>query len=104
MDKENSWVSSYWLNCIKEIIPKKKIQSGIQYAKKHKITEIQVNDNCFSAKIQTKNNTSTDTRIYLKKFTKKEINIINTLKYQKKYVFSIETIYSQKNSTKNYIN
>lgn len=42
MDKENSWVSSYWLNCIKEIIPKKKIQSGIQYAKKHKITEIQV--------------------------------------------------------------
>ncbi|MBE6493973.1 MAG: DEAD/DEAH box helicase [Methanosphaera stadtmanae] len=91
MNNNLSWQSRYWLNCLKEIIPTKRMNIGINYYKTHQIHESKIENNCFIVKIESdEDGKLVETRIRLREFTKKEKNIINTLKYQKKYVNLIE--------------
>ena len=62
----------------------------MEYSKKHKIIDKHVTDSTFSAKILVEDNIYVTTQLGFKKFNKKEKSIINTLKYQTKYVELIE--------------
>ena len=90
MNSNLSWVSEYWLECIGEFIPKNRIKNVIEYSKTHHILYKQVNNNCFHAKIGPNNDSYVNTEICFKKFSKIENRIINSLKYQTKFVDSIE--------------
>ncbi|MBO7718577.1 MAG: hypothetical protein J6S29_00330, partial [Methanosphaera sp.] len=84
------WHQRYWIDCLKYIIPTKRLHEAIDYTNTHEITDMKVKDNHFTAKIMHDENTVFNCVIAFKKFTNKEKSIINTIKSQNKYRKDIE--------------
>ena len=90
MKEKSSWQQRYWLDCLKNIVPTKRLNKAIDYADTHEIIDMKVEDNHFTAKIIHDENNVFGCEIILKKFTDTEKSVINTIKSQSKYMKDIE--------------
>lgn len=90
MEEKLLWYQTYWSNCLKNIIPTKRLNESIDYINAHMITDMKVKDNHFTAKVIHDENTVFNCALTLKKFTNNEKSIINTIKSQSKYLKDIK--------------